>query len=66
MSVEVETDRPTNDPSVNGVMKGLVYGGPGRRAWQTKPKPTICDRGDAIVRITTSTICGTRPSYPEG
>ena len=59
MSVEVETDRPTNDPSVNGVMKGLVYGGPGRRAWQTKPKPTICDRGDAIVRITTSTICGT-------
>jgi threonine dehydrogenase-like Zn-dependent dehydrogenase len=24
MSVEALTDRPTNDPSVNGVMKGLV------------------------------------------
>src|SRR6185369_5818920 len=59
MSVEALTDRPTNDPSVNGVMKGLVYRGPGQRAWETKPKPTIRERGDAIVRITESTICGT-------
>jgi len=59
MSVEALTDRPTNDPSVNGVMKGLVYGGPGQRAWASKPKPTIRERGDAIVRITESTICGT-------
>ena len=40
-------------------MKALVYHGPGQRAWETKPKPTIRERGDAIVRITTSTICGT-------
>src|SRR5687767_4867010 len=57
MSVEALTDRPTNDPSINGVMKGLVYGGPGQRAWASKPKPTIRERGDAIVRITQSTIC---------
>jgi alcohol dehydrogenase len=40
-------------------MKALVYHGPGKRAWEEKPRPTIKDAGDAIVRITTSTICGT-------
>ena len=59
MSVEVLTERPTSDPSVNDVMKALVYHGPGQRVWETKTKPTIRERGDAIVRITKSTICGT-------
>jgi alcohol dehydrogenase len=40
-------------------MKALVYHGPGKRAWEDKPRPMIQDAGDAIVRITTSTICGT-------
>jgi alcohol dehydrogenase len=40
-------------------MKTLVYHGPGERAWEDMPRPTIQDPGDAIVRITTSTICGT-------
>jgi len=40
-------------------MKALVYGGPGLRSWQSKPKPIVRDPGDAVVRITTSTICGT-------
>jgi alcohol dehydrogenase len=40
-------------------MKALVYHGPGKPAWENKPRPTIQDPGDAIVRITTSTICGT-------
>src|ERR1700686_1094150 len=40
-------------------MKALVYHGPGKRAWEDKPRPAIQDAGDAIVRITTSTICGT-------
>jgi|SRR6185369_912672 len=40
-------------------MKALVYHGPGHRAWEEKPRPTIREAGDAIVRITTSTICGT-------
>src|SRR5580700_6968239 len=41
------------------VMKALVYHGPGKRAWEDTPRPTIQDASDAIVRITTSTICGT-------
>ena len=40
-------------------MKALVYHGPGKRAWEDKARPIIQDPGDAIVRITTSTICGT-------
>jgi alcohol dehydrogenase len=40
-------------------MKALVYHGPGRRAWEDKPRPSLRDAGDAILRLTTSTICGT-------
>ena len=45
--------------SSSATMKALVYHGPGKRAWEDKPHPTIKDPADAIVRITTSTICGT-------
>ena len=45
--------------STSTTMKALVYHGPGKRAREDKPRPTIQDPGDAIVRITTSTICGT-------
>ena len=40
-------------------MKALVYHGPGQRAWELVPDPTIIDPTDAIVRIDSSTICGT-------
>ena len=40
-------------------MKALVYHGPGRRSWEDRPRPAIRDASDAVVRITTSTICGT-------
>ena len=40
-------------------MKALVYHGPGQRAWETMPDPRIEAATDAIVRIDTSTICGT-------
>jgi len=40
-------------------MMALVYAGPGKRAWQSMPRPVIREPGDAVVRITTSTICGT-------
>jgi alcohol dehydrogenase len=40
-------------------MKALVYHGPGERGWDTVDDPTIIDPTDAIVRIDTSTICGT-------
>jgi alcohol dehydrogenase len=39
-------------------MKALVYHGPGQRGWDTVDDPKIIDRTDAIVRIDTSTICG--------
>ncbi len=40
-------------------MKALVYHGPGKRAWEKVPKPTVQDSTDAVVRITKTTICGT-------
>ncbi len=40
-------------------MKALVYHGPGERAWEYVPDPAIVEPTDAIVRIDSSTICGT-------
>ena len=40
-------------------MKALVYHGPGKRAWEDRPRPLIQEATDAVVHITTSTICGT-------
>ena len=40
-------------------MKALVYHGPDQRAWESVPDPTIQAPTDAIVRIDTTTICGT-------
>jgi alcohol dehydrogenase len=39
-------------------MKALVYQGPGQRGWDSVNDPTIIDATDAVVRIDTSTICG--------
>jgi alcohol dehydrogenase len=46
-------------PGTFASMKALVYHGPGKYAWEDKLRPIIKDPGDAIVRLTTSTICGT-------
>ena len=35
-SVEALTDRPTSDPSENGIMEGTVYHGPRQRTWETR------------------------------
>ncbi len=40
-------------------MKALVYHGPGERGWDSVDDPTIVDPTDVVVRIDTSTICGT-------
>ena len=40
-------------------MKALVYHGPGKKAWEDKPKPTLNDPTDAIVKVSKTTICGT-------
>lgn len=41
------------------MMKALTFLGAQTRAWQDVPRPTIQEPTDAIVRITTATICGT-------
>jgi alcohol dehydrogenase len=50
-------------PADNGhdiaTMKALVFHGPDRMALEERPKPTIIQPTDAIVRITTTTVCGT-------
>jgi len=45
-------------------MQAVVYHGPGqqprqRMAWEEVPDPEITDEADAIVRVDTTTICGT-------
>ncbi len=40
-------------------MKALVYHGPGNKAWEEVPDPEILQPTDIIVRIDTTTICGT-------
>jgi alcohol dehydrogenase len=39
-------------------MEALVYHGPGQRAWEEVPDPVIEQPTDIVVRIETSTICG--------
>ncbi len=40
-------------------MKALVYQGPNQRAWKDVPDPMIEQPTDIVVRVTSSTICGT-------
>src|SRR5215211_186811 len=52
-------DRGESTCSEGGIMKALVYHGPGLRSWEEKPEPTIQDATDIVVRIDSATICGT-------
>ena len=58
---ELKSETPSTTPV--SIMKALVYRttghGPGRSSWEDKPYPSLKESGDAIVRITTTTICGT-------
>ena len=40
-------------------MKALVYQGPGKKAWMDVPPPRIQHPTDVVVRVDTTTICGT-------
>lgn len=40
-------------------MKALVYHGPGTKSWDDVPDPRLDADTDAIVRVDTTTICGT-------
>ena len=56
----VDTRREIPQPVTQTIpMKALVFHGAGRRAWEEKPRPLVREATDAVVRITTSTICGT-------
>jgi alcohol dehydrogenase len=39
-------------------MKALVYGGPGKKSWTDVPDPIIENPTDVIVKLDTTTICG--------
>jgi alcohol dehydrogenase len=39
-------------------MKALVYYGPGEKAWDEVPDPKVQDDTDIIVRVDSTTICG--------
>lgn len=51
--------KPTVDRSGDIQIKAMVYAGPGEIRLQDCPKPVIMAPGDAIVRVTQTTICGT-------
>ncbi len=40
-------------------MKALVFGGPGQRSWDSAEDPGIQEPTDVIVKVDTTTICGT-------
>ena len=47
-------------------MKALVFGGPGQRCWDGVEDPGIQDPTDVIVKVDTTTICGTDLHILEG
>jgi alcohol dehydrogenase len=40
-------------------MKALVYKGPGQKSWEEVPNPVLKESTDIIVKMVTTTICGT-------
>ena len=47
------------DLELRKIMKALVYGGPGRKAWKDVPTATVQENTDAVMRVDCTTICGT-------
>ena len=66
--------QPAGDGNNRSTMKALVFHGPNNMALEDRPKPTIMQATDAIVRVTTTSICGTDlhilkgdvPTIPDG
>ncbi|WP_231738761.1 zinc-dependent alcohol dehydrogenase family protein [Novosphingobium sp. FSW06-99] len=48
-----------NDTPTQSTMQALVYHGPGKPSFERHARPQIDAPGDAIIRITRTTICGT-------
>jgi alcohol dehydrogenase len=53
---ELQPKLGERDPQL---MEALVYGGPGKKSLEQRPRPAIQAPGDAVVRIVKTTICGT-------
>lgn len=49
----------TKKTAAAATMQALVYEGPGRKSWTSRPRPSLLEPTDAIVRIGKTTICGT-------
>src|SRR5664280_628226 len=47
------------DQPRRGTMKALVYHGPAHRSWETVADPKPIEPTDIVVRVDTTTICGT-------
>lgn len=47
-------------------MRALVYHGPGKISWDTVADPAIKEPADAILRVDTTTICGSDPHIVAG
>ena len=54
----VAEERKLRGKELEGV-KALIYHGPGKKDWESKDDPGIERPADAVVRIDTTTICGT-------
>src|ERR671913_691846 len=54
----VAVERKRRREELEGV-KALNYHGPGKKVWESKDDPGIERPADAVVRIDTTTICGT-------
>ncbi|HLO19289.1 MAG TPA: zinc-dependent alcohol dehydrogenase family protein [Sphingomicrobium sp.] len=50
---------PTSATTHQEMMAAVVYGGPGEKRLERRPKPQLQSPGDAIVRMVKTTICGT-------
>jgi alcohol dehydrogenase len=57
--IDLLMQRGTTDVARSYFMHALVYHGPGQKSWESRPLPQLQTGNDAIVRITTTTICGT-------
>jgi alcohol dehydrogenase len=58
MTATQVTPRTSENVAPVDMMRALVYHGPGKKAFEDRPRPTILKPTDAIVKITKTTICG--------
>lgn len=55
-------EQPASDAAsaaAQGMMRAVVYAGPGKKSLEMRPRPQLQSPGDAIVRMVKTTICGT-------